>query len=279
MARADARAQAGDIVVWSATLDQSRPDWVGLLDADEASRYRSFRSDADRHRFLLGATLARAAVCWAFGGNVDDVILDRTCDRCGGPHGRVRATGSNAGLSISHSGDRVLVAVNPLGPVGVDIERIDESRDLVGVARRVMRGPEYEAWHALAKDARPRALTMCWARKEAALKYTGDGLRVPMRDLEVTTPDRPAALLSWSGRPDMTAEVGLTDLDIDPAYAACLAHPRQCRPRVWPAQRLLAPLGLLPHVRSRPGDTTVDAHHVRTSASGRRGVGPTGRRE
>jgi 4'-phosphopantetheinyl transferase len=41
-----------------------------------------------------------------------------------------------------------------------------------------------------------------WTRKEAVLKATGDGLRVPMDELVVSAPEEAAELRSWRGRPD-----------------------------------------------------------------------------
>ncbi|WP_460368450.1 4'-phosphopantetheinyl transferase family protein [Actinocorallia lasiicapitis] len=137
----------------------------------------------------------------------EKVVLDRSCEDCGRPHGRPRHPGVH--ISVTHSGALAGIAVADV-PVGLDVEQRD--RPMTEVAS-----------HVLSPRERPGDLHVYWTRKEALLKVTGDGLRVPMTDLTLSAPDEPPVLLDWAGRPGLAARIRLYDLDPAPGYAAALA--------------------------------------------------------
>jgi 4'-phosphopantetheinyl transferase len=160
-----------------------------LLDEREARRRTQFRSDADRDRFTLATVLLRALVAQHTSTDFVAVIIDRTCDHCGEPHGRPRLAHAGLEASIAHAGDVVAVGLTTAGPVGVDIE--------------VVGAREYESLVALvctpAEQAfvrGPRDFYAYWTRKEAVLKATGEGLRRPMTDVVVTPPQIAPSLLA-----------------------------------------------------------------------------------
>src|SRR6476659_3894222 len=94
-------------------------DWHGsVLDHLESERCQRYRLAADRDRFTLAGALLRMVAGRALGVGASAVVVDRTCDTCGEPHGRPRLPGCGLQVSISHSGDVVTVAVTAAGPVG-----------------------------------------------------------------------------------------------------------------------------------------------------------------
>jgi 4'-phosphopantetheinyl transferase len=113
----------GSVTVWLATLAECNLAKLGWLDERERQRYERFAADADRARFLLGASLVRAALGLAHGVRPDRVVLDRQCVDCGRGHGRPRITGSPIVASVAHSGALVVVATAPDGRVGIDVEQ------------------------------------------------------------------------------------------------------------------------------------------------------------
>jgi 4'-phosphopantetheinyl transferase len=246
-------SSAGDTVtVWAATRDQVRPAWTAYLDAAERARYDRFRRPADRDRLLLGSALVRALAAPRLGVAPDAVVLDRTCPECGQAHGKVRVVGDDLALSVSHSGDWVLVAAGPRGPIGVDVEVVDPAVDPMALADLTLDPAEREILTALEPARRPAAFARYWTRKEAVLKTTGDGLRSPPNQVQVSGPDEPAALLAWPARPELVERLALTDLnladlDLADGYAAAVAvvtPPSGSRPavRLRPAAPVLARL-------------------------------------
>jgi 4'-phosphopantetheinyl transferase len=211
--------------VWWASPGDARPALLDLLDDTERQRWSRFRQPADRGRYLAAHALARLLLGAYLDVPPAQVAFARACPRCGQAHGKPRLRTPAAGLelSISHSGDRVAVAVARGVPVGVDVEQVRPDRHDTAMVGLALSAPEQEALEALPPPARPAALLSYWVRKEALLKATGDGLGVAPDRLTVTPPDQPPALVSWTARPALRAQVHLTDLHPGPGHVACLA--------------------------------------------------------
>lgn len=114
--------------IWVATLAQADLSLRRWLNRREMGRFRSYESQADQGRFLLGAAMLRSAVGQQLGVRPEDVPVDRTCESCGAWHGRPRVPGSSLQLSVSHAGLLVAFAMAIAGPVGIDVERVRSSR-------------------------------------------------------------------------------------------------------------------------------------------------------
>lgn len=203
------------VTVWWAERSAVRPGLLGLLDPVERDRRGRYLREADRDRFTLGAVVSRMVAGARLGVPPERVPLSRACADCDQPHGPPAVDGGPH-LSVSHSGDLVAVAVSPYGPLGVDVEE-DSGRIGEDIAR-----------HLLAPGEGPGGLLTYWTRKEALVKATRDGLRVPLADLRVTAPDEAPRLVSWEGREDLPERMAMCTLMPRTGYAACLAlldHP------------------------------------------------------
>ncbi|MCO6010647.1 4'-phosphopantetheinyl transferase superfamily protein [Actinoallomurus purpureus] len=205
----------GTCHVWWAPRSAASERLTAVLSPAERERRLRFVREEDRDRYLVAHALTRIVLGAVSGTPPEELAFDVTCARCGGPHGKPRLPEGGLEFSISHSGDRIALAVAPGTPVGVDVERLIESRDLDGLAAAVLADGE-----GLGPDGTDRAaaLTTYWTRKEAVLKTTGDGLSVAPRTLTVSAPGRPPALLSWPDGP----HVHLYDLRPGPGHLACL---------------------------------------------------------
>lgn len=67
--------------------------------------------------------------------------------------------------------------------MGVDIEKVQ--RDITAVARRYYSQRELGCLQSLPPDRRRVALVEIWVLKESYMKATGQGLRLPLKELEV----------------------------------------------------------------------------------------------
>jgi 4'-phosphopantetheinyl transferase len=96
-----------------------------------------------------------------------------------GPHGKPHCPGGPQ-FNLSHSGDLILLALDPSRPVGVDVERARPGLDWRPIARRVLPPAEAEALERLALaaggEAAAEAFLAAWCRLEARLKARGVGL-------------------------------------------------------------------------------------------------------
>jgi 4'-phosphopantetheinyl transferase len=235
--------QITGVRVWQAR-PQLAGGWIALLDAGERGRFEAYRRPADQARFLTGSMLARHVCAAGLGISPAEVVLDRSCPECGRPHGKVRGPG-RLELSVSHSGDRVLVAACDRYPVGVDVERTDRTLDHADVAAFVAAAEEMAGLTASPVPVAV-AFTRMWTRKEAVLKALGEGLRTPMRDFTVSGPDEAPAIVTWPSRPGLPGRLRLADLDAGPGYGAAVAvldAPGPLRIRRHAASELSAEFG------------------------------------
>jgi 4'-phosphopantetheinyl transferase len=234
-------------VWWARPRDAGEfPSLAGLLDDIEVERWKAYRLPEDQNRFLVGCALTKSVVAQELGLRPGDIALDRTCTQCGKPHGKPRLTGSardlaggDLELSLSHSGDRVTVAAFRGAPVGVDVEdsigRTRGEQDTDALERYVLSDAEIAAYPVgpAVRDPqeRLRNFLVIWTRKEAVTKATGDGLRVPFREVIVSAPTQPPSVVAWP-YPEPPANVSLFDLNDDagpgPGYAAALAVIGRC---------------------------------------------------
>ena len=203
---------AASCEVWWASLPSIRPWHADLLDPAETARLERFRRPADRQRSLLGAALLRLAAGQRQCRAPAALTVDRSCPQCGAPHGRPQVAGLH--VSVSHSGDLVTVAVTEAGPVGVDVEQI------TGIEPTELAASVLTAAEA-GQVADAEGFLRLWTRKEAVLKATGDGLAVPMTDIEVTGPREAARLLRYASRPGLAVQ--LHDLAPATGYLASVA--------------------------------------------------------
>jgi 4'-phosphopantetheinyl transferase len=217
--------------VWWAALDH-RAGWqLRLLDAVESARRGSYVRAADRDRFTVGVTLTRLVLGAHLGIPPDRVPIDRTCAHCGRQHGRPRlAANPSLDFSVSHAGDVIGLAFatslddgGATRRVGLDVELIDGATADEAPADLVLSASERLSYERLDAAARPTAFFRYWVLKEALLKATGDGLRVPMTELTMSAPGQSPRLAQWQGRPGYPALVSMHDLAARPGYLAALA--------------------------------------------------------
>lgn len=213
----------GSCQVWWARVTDAKLRHVEWLSELERRRAAAYRREDDRNRFVLGCALSRLILSAQLGVAPRDVPLDRTCPACGRPHGKPRLPDGMPQLSVSHSGDRVAVAVMLDAPVGVDVERVDTSFDMEEMAEGVLAASERSRVMSLPSRERGEAFFTYWTRKEAVLKATGEGLSVPLPDVEVSGPGEEARLLSCRHDPRLVGEVTLYDLNPGRGYRAALA--------------------------------------------------------
>jgi 4'-phosphopantetheinyl transferase len=218
--------------VWWGRRRDATPRLAGVLDQAERQRWTSYRRDEDRERFLVGCALAKTVIAAYAGLRPEQVSFDRTCSRCGKPHGKPAARDLDLEHSVAHSGDVVAVAV-ATSPVGVDVERLEGRArrpgggDLAALARMVLSDTERAALAAGRPAGRDRAFLVAWTRKEAVTKARGDGLRVPFGDVVVAGAEGAPRLVAWP-YPQDPGSVSLHDLDAGPGYVAALAVIGRC---------------------------------------------------
>jgi 4'-phosphopantetheinyl transferase len=175
----------------SIVMAQSDP--ASLLSPAEAERMRRFHRHADRDRFAVAWSMVRSVLGELTQTDPRELTFDRRCAHCGDPqHGKPRLASEGPDFSLSHSHDRVVLAIADAGLVGVDVE--DAGHDVDELAPLILHPDE--------PVVRGRELLRVWVRKEAVLKATGHGLALPMTSIRLDDPPRAASVR------DVTADDG-----------------------------------------------------------------------
>ncbi|GIH75501.1 4'-phosphopantetheinyl transferase family protein [Planobispora longispora] len=185
-------------VWWLDPTQLSVEKLTSTLTNAELRRALTYRKEEDRRRNLAGCWLLRTAVSAHLGIEPREVTVDRSCRHCGKLHGKPRIvnTDTEVYVSVSHSGDRVAVALTLAGEVGVDVEAVlnDQIRQLTGFA---LSPEEAQALRALPEERQHAAFTQYWSWKEAVLKMTGHGLRLAPKKLHISGSGQNPRLVTW----------------------------------------------------------------------------------
>lgn len=187
---------------------------AALLDADERERAARFHFERDRTAFVV----ARGALRVLVGGYVAEApehlvfgYRERGKPYLEKPAGALR-------FNLAHSGEVGLLAFSRDRELGVDVEQRRPLDDLRSLARVSFSANECAALLDVPPHDQLDAFFACWARKEALIKATGEGVS-QLAGFDVSLrPGEPARLLSEPDR----ARWSLFDLPGIPGYAAAL---------------------------------------------------------
>ncbi|MFE3761175.1 4'-phosphopantetheinyl transferase family protein [Streptomyces sp. NPDC059104] len=205
----------GTVALWLMRVTQD-DDAYHLLDAEERRRWKGLVREDHRTRYLAAHGGLRRLLGRYLGiGEREVAFVREACPKCGGPHGRPAVRGGGIHFSLSHSQDLVFYGFASK-PVGVDIEAHPQAGISDSVTEN-LHPLERDEFALLPPETRPAAFTRCWARKEAYLKGTGEGLTGGLARIYVGMGTEPAAVPGWS----------LTDVWASPGFAAAVAVSQQ----------------------------------------------------
>jgi len=191
--------------------------FMSLLSEEELERVRRFRCPKDFDRFVISRGVLRSLlsrylrlhpkkVCFAYSEQGKPEL----------------STGGSCHLrfNLAHSGEITAYAFAQKRRIGVDVEKIRFDFPVDEIAERFFSRVERDALRRLPASQRHRGFFLCWTRKEAYLKATGDGLTLPLSQFDVSLEQgQPAALLATRPDPAEAKRWQLENLDIDPDYA------------------------------------------------------------
>jgi 4'-phosphopantetheinyl transferase len=210
-----------EVHVWQADLAvpvRMLNELQATLSGDELARAARFHFPRDRARFIAAHAIVRNVL----GGylNASPAMLEFSSNEYGKPAlaGNLRNALS---FNLSHSGERVVVALTRDREVGIDVEEYIPNRADATVAEHYFSPAEVACLHALPEIIRPRGFFNCWTRKEAYIKARGMGLSIPLDSFDVSlAPDEPAMLLRTSR--DDSGTWQLRHLELGEKYVGAL---------------------------------------------------------
>lgn len=191
----------GIVYLWEGSLAVSEQEMARareLLCEEEHARADRFGSEVGRRRYTVARARLRELLARLTG--TDPRHLRFTYGERGRPelatelladdHTRLRKQSAPCNppvFNLSHSGDRVVMAVQAEGQIGVDIEELRPLRRVARLARRFLSPDEAELVLGESVAKRDRLFLRLWTRKEALLKGLGGGFAIPPRSFSVPT--------------------------------------------------------------------------------------------
>ncbi|HEX9998329.1 MAG TPA: 4'-phosphopantetheinyl transferase superfamily protein [Abditibacterium sp.] len=176
--------QAGDVYLWLADLDVAHEQLPGLechLSLLERAKARGFRFEHDARRFRTGRALLREILSSFVEEPASQLVI---ASHSGGkpflPHHPAWH------FNVSHCQNVAFFAVTQGGEIGVDIERVRRDVDIDALAPRLFCAQEQRLLQENEEDAYALFWEI-WTLKEAYLKGTGQGLSVPLPELDVAS--------------------------------------------------------------------------------------------
>jgi 4'-phosphopantetheinyl transferase len=171
----------------SARLD-APPELVRRLYARlcgaERRRASRFRFERDRRRFVVARARLRELLAQRLETRPESIEFAY------GVNGKPRLAGPGARsgwrFNVSHCEDLALYAFSSAGEIGIDVEAVHALAEADDIAARLFSRREHETYRALAPRDRPLGFFRCWTRKEAFVKALGDGLCVPLAEVDVS---------------------------------------------------------------------------------------------
>ena len=207
--------------LWLVDLDNQEVCASALaadISAEESAVARRFKFPILERRYVLAHGVLRRVLSSYLGIPPLDIAFRRTVT--GKPH-LDRKHDSQLFFNLSHCENTAAIAVTAAGEVGVDLERQRFVPDHLDIARHHFAKAEYEQIAAASPGRADALFFLCWTRKEAFVKATGEGLTRPLRSFTVTLAEKEAALelsgggsASWSltsfrPRPDLVGAVAV----------------------------------------------------------------------
>lgn len=207
-------------------LDQELVFLVSILPAEEAAGVRRFKLREDQKRALLSRLLQRACVHKLFGVEWNEIRLERTKGRK--PFYARQdfiPEAPNFNFNVSHEGDFVVLASEPICIVGIDVSAPQQIRrgtsepftKLFQAFERQFSSAECQLIQSAGnEEAQEAAFRKHWSLKEAFVKARGDGIAFDLRkadfrlqqagSIQAITP----AVLLCDGMPQSRSKTGTT---------------------------------------------------------------------
>jgi len=195
------KLEDSDIHLWYAdqaefNVSELEENCITSLTDQEAERYQRYTSERRRKQFLLGRMLIRRTLsqyaelppaAWKFVEN-----------DYGKPTIEIAGKGHALFFNLSHSGDRLVLAIANNESIGVDIESRNKPRRLLKVADRYFSPTEVADLFALSEAEQLSRFYDLWTLKEAYIKACGLGLAISLQHFSYSFPSDRRILVDFS---------------------------------------------------------------------------------
>lgn len=155
--------------------------FAGLMNKQERDKASAIKHPLMRDRYIAVRGLLRTVLA----GYLD--VGPNTLSFAYGEYGKPYLVGYTLYFNLSHSADKLVIAISDLPEIGVDIEQAKSRLNLEAVAQRCFSVGEFSVWSRLPEAEMLPFFYRLWTRKEAFVKAVGRGLALGLDQCEVDT--------------------------------------------------------------------------------------------
>jgi 4'-phosphopantetheinyl transferase len=191
------------------------------LSADEIKRAKRFHFENDKKHFIIGRGILRSLLGKFL--NTEPSSIAFSYAKNGKPSIVIPAD-NNLFFNISHSHNRIVLALSYAADLGIDIEFRKELLDIDRLAKNYFSMNENKIFSRLTEQEKSGAFFDCWTRKEAFVKAVGGGLTIPFNSFDVSVEScKSPKLLRVGGNYTTVEEWQLFNLQMAKGYSGALA--------------------------------------------------------
>ena len=161
-------------------LSSLQNECLAWLTESELKRFQRFQFDRDRKQLLLGRVLMRVALS-SYDRSVAPASWDFTHNDYGKPSISEEQNSASLYFNLSHSAEKVVLAVSRFKDIGVDVECARKPRRVEAIAQRFFSDLEATQLLSLPEDQQQSRFYDLWTLKEAYIKACGMGLAIPLQ--------------------------------------------------------------------------------------------------
>lgn len=169
-----------EVHLWEFNLDQHDSLFFTFLDAGEQERAARFATPELQNRFVVAHAVTRKILSPYLSCSPEDILFTKNA------FGKPMLASASLEFNLSHTGNCAVLAIANR-PVGVDIEFVSRSVDVLELAQRFFAEEEYQALLRHSPEEQKLLFFRIWTRKEALIKAIGKGLSQNLNSFVVST--------------------------------------------------------------------------------------------
>ena len=146
----------------------------------ELKRFQRLQFDRHRKQLLLGRVLMRVALS-NYDRSVAAASWNFTHNDYGKPAISEEQNSASLYFNLSHSVEKVVLAVSRFKDIGVDVQCARKSRRIAAISQRYFSGTEADELLNLPEEQRQSRFYDLWTLKEAYIKACGKGFTIPLQ--------------------------------------------------------------------------------------------------
>lgn len=153
------------------------------LNISERQRYDNFKNELSRLRFLIGRYMIKNILADYLNIKPQEITIGLADN--GKPYLKNSHHYQGLDFNLTHSGDKIILAVFGGGKIGVDIECLDRKVNFDQISRHFFHADEYEILRLIKEKYRKIHFFKLWTLKEAAVKLLDESILSHSKKLKI----------------------------------------------------------------------------------------------